>query len=176
MFFLYPKEYIEYLVHFHGSRDYFECHEILEDYWKRIDAANKESIWVGFIQLAVSCYHYRRSNFAGAKKTLAKAKRIFSQEGQNLIKLGMDPEKMAAILEQLHDRIDHRKPYESFRLPVIDPILMDECQKAADLHRFDLKQTSDLSDEKIVHRHRLRDRTWVIRARKEALKKKRGSD
>ncbi|MGG5253737.1 DUF309 domain-containing protein [Neobacillus sp. SM06] len=176
MFFLYPKEYIEYLVHFHGSRDYFECHEILEDYWKRIDAANKESIWVGFIQLAVSCYHHRRGNFAGAQKTLAKAKRIFSQQEQNLLNLGMDPDEMAAILEQLRDRIDHHNPYKSFRLPVWDPILMDECQRAADLHGFDMKQTSDVTDEKIVHRHRLRDRTWVIRARKEALKKKRGSE
>ena len=176
MFFLYPKEYIEYLVHFHGSRDYFECHEILEDYWKRVDAANKQSIWVGFIQLAVSCYHYRRSNLAGAKKTLAKAQQIFSQEGQTLLKLGINPEEMTAILEQLRGRIDNHIPYESFRLPLADPVLIDECQQVADLHGFDLKQTSKLTDEKLVHRHQLRDRTSVIQTRKEALKKKKGSD
>lgn len=31
---MYPAEYLEYLVYFHADRDYFECHEILEEYWK----------------------------------------------------------------------------------------------------------------------------------------------
>ncbi|MEH7501602.1 DUF309 domain-containing protein, partial [Neobacillus drentensis] len=29
---MYPTEYIQFLAHFHGDRDYFECHELLEDY------------------------------------------------------------------------------------------------------------------------------------------------
>ena len=31
---MYPTEYIQFLIHFHGDYDYFECHEILEEYWK----------------------------------------------------------------------------------------------------------------------------------------------
>lgn len=31
---MYPTEYIQFLIHFHGDYDYFECHEILEGYWK----------------------------------------------------------------------------------------------------------------------------------------------
>ncbi|MFZ3196347.1 MAG: DUF309 domain-containing protein, partial [Bacillus mycoides] len=27
---MYPTEYIQFLIHFHGDYDYFECHEILE--------------------------------------------------------------------------------------------------------------------------------------------------
>ena len=27
----FPLKYIDFLVHFHGDRDYFECHEILEE-------------------------------------------------------------------------------------------------------------------------------------------------
>ncbi|XJZ26097.1 DUF309 domain-containing protein [Bacillota bacterium Lsc_1132] len=176
MFCLYPKEYIEYLVHFHGSRDYFECHEILEDYWKRVDAAHKESVWVGFIQLAVSSYHHRRSNFAGAKKTLATAKRIFLQNEQKLKKLGMDPQKMAVMLEHLSDLIDKGKPYESFRLPLNDPVLISKCQKLANQLGLDFENNRDVTNAEIVHRHRLRDRTSVIQTRQEALKKKKGSD
>lgn len=33
---MYPPEYIEFLYHFHCDRDYFECHEILEELWKKI--------------------------------------------------------------------------------------------------------------------------------------------
>ena len=64
----FPQKYIEYLVHFHGDRDYFECHEILEEYWKKIDNGNKESIWVGLIQLAVANYHHRRKNLTVPKE------------------------------------------------------------------------------------------------------------
>lgn len=32
---MYPEAYIEYLAEFHGSRDYFECHELLEEHWKK---------------------------------------------------------------------------------------------------------------------------------------------
>lgn len=53
---MYPKAYIEYLVHFHSDRDYFECHEILEEHWKQ-DGRNKG--WLVLIQTAVAFYHYR---------------------------------------------------------------------------------------------------------------------
>ncbi|PAD68333.1 hypothetical protein CHH83_14265, partial [Bacillus sp. 7586-K] len=32
---MYDQEYIDFLVHFHCDRDYFECHEILEEHWKK---------------------------------------------------------------------------------------------------------------------------------------------
>lgn len=35
---LYPTAYIKYLFHFHTDRDYFECHELLEEHWKQYDA------------------------------------------------------------------------------------------------------------------------------------------
>lgn len=87
---MYPKEYIQFLAHFHGDRDYFECHELLEDYWKKTDSGNKDSIWVGLILVAVSSYHHRRSNFIGAKRTLEKAMHIFEFQADSLTKLGLD--------------------------------------------------------------------------------------
>ena len=30
----YPEAFISYLIEFHATRDYFECHELLEEYWK----------------------------------------------------------------------------------------------------------------------------------------------
>ena len=69
----YPKAYILYLVHFHGDRDYFECHEILEEHWKEMDPKDRMSHWVGLIQIAVAVYHERRENRQGAIRTLTKA-------------------------------------------------------------------------------------------------------
>lgn len=31
---MYPEAYVAFLHEFHTTRDYFECHEILEEYWK----------------------------------------------------------------------------------------------------------------------------------------------
>ncbi len=57
---MYAKAYIEYLAHFHGTRDYFECHEVLEEHWKAVDPKNRSSVWVLLIQIAVSMYHARQ--------------------------------------------------------------------------------------------------------------------
>ncbi|MCD2486520.1 DUF309 domain-containing protein, partial [Staphylococcus aureus] len=51
---MYPKAYIDYLVEFHATRDYFECHEILEEYWKEDPPKKRKRYWVGFIELAVA--------------------------------------------------------------------------------------------------------------------------
>lgn len=50
----YPQAYIEYLEYYHGARDYFECHEVLEEYWKENPSSPLSAAWVGLIQLAVA--------------------------------------------------------------------------------------------------------------------------
>lgn len=69
---MYPKPYIDYLVYFHTNRDYFECHEVLEEHWKVADPRHRNVLWVGLIQVAVSLYHHRRSNYVGAERTMKK--------------------------------------------------------------------------------------------------------
>ena len=97
---MYPKEYIQFLTHFNGDRDYFECHEILEEYWKKSNDLKKDSIWVGFILLAVSRYHHRRGNFKGAKRTLEKAMNILSLLDFKQSLLGLD-ESIFPLLSKL---------------------------------------------------------------------------
>ncbi|WP_205628902.1 DUF309 domain-containing protein, partial [Acinetobacter baumannii] len=50
---LYPEALIDYLVYFHADRDFFECHEVLEDYWKSLPKEERSLFWVGLIQIAV---------------------------------------------------------------------------------------------------------------------------
>jgi len=172
---LYPKEYLEYLVHFHGDRDYFECHEILEDYWKKTDFGNKESIWVGLILLAVSAYHHRRNNFNGAKRTLKKAMNIFKVQEELLTKLGLDGAKLHSFLIERLSMIEGGKAYTSFNLPVNDPELLDLCIKGCEQEGLIWGNASNMADAEIVHRHKLRDRTDVMAERNKALAKKKGS-
>jgi predicted metal-dependent hydrolase len=173
---LYPKEYIQYLIHFHGDRDYFECHEILEEYWKGIDPGNKESVWVGLIQLAVSCYHHRRKNFIGAKKTLEKAVRILSNEKNKLADLGLNWEILHQIVMKQLSMIVMEESYKSFNLPLTDQMLVKECVKSAKKDGFSWGSDSDLTNISLVHRHKLRDRTYVIEERNRALNERKGNE
>lgn len=54
---IYSESYIDYLIHFQATRDYFECHEIMEEYWLENDRDKK---WLTLIQLAVAVYHERQ--------------------------------------------------------------------------------------------------------------------
>lgn len=173
---MYPDEYIQFLTHFHGDRDYFECHEVLEEYWKKTDPGNKDSIWVGLILMAVSSYHHRRNNFNGAKRTLEKAINIFELHHDDLKKMGLDHPKLLKILQEQLTTITQKQPYKSFHLPISDRILLEKCLEAC--HQLNLRwgQESDITNINLVQRHTLRDRTNVIQERIQSLKIRRGNE
>ncbi|WHX99153.1 DUF309 domain-containing protein [Neobacillus sp. DY30] len=176
---MYPEQYIEFLIHFNGDRDYFECHEILEEYWKEeADDRSKDSIWVGFILLAVSRYHHRRRNFNGAKRTLEKAIKIFSlHDSWEPIHLGLDGDIFFPMLSKLLAQAEKEESYQSITLPISDQALLQACIKACQNKGFKWGQDSNLEDALNIHKHMLRDRTNVIEERSEALKKnKKGNE
>lgn len=169
---MYPKEYIHYLIHFHGDRDYFECHEILEEYWKKTDPGNKESIWVGFIQLAVASYHHRRKNFKGAERTLGKSIHIFNQSIDRLEEFGLDPDRFQKDLSYMKKQIQEKASYTSYCFPFSDLKLVTQCKKECQKRGLKWDSDSDLENEHLIHRHTLRDRSEVIEERLQALNKK----
>ncbi|MCM3566735.1 DUF309 domain-containing protein [Neobacillus mesonae] len=172
---MYPQEYIEYLIHFHGDRDYFECHEILEDYWKKVDFGNKDSLWVGLILLAVSTYHHRRKNLIGAKRTLEKAIMIFKNHSALLPKIGLNEAVFLPLLTERLEMIEHKQTYTSFSFPFNDSSLVEICSQTCRERGLVWGKESDLANEQLVHRHKLRDRTDVIEERKKMLIMKKGS-
>jgi uncharacterized protein len=172
----YPKSYIQYLAHFHGDRDYFECHEILEEYWKATDSGNKRSIWVAFILLAVSNYHYRRKNINGAKRTLKKAIGIFSIAHHISQSLGINPVILMETLKKRKKNLFKNQPYVSINLPISDPELIKLCQEECKLQGFKWGEKSNLSDYDLINRHSSRDRSDVISDRKMALEDKKNNE
>lgn len=167
---LYPKAYIEYLLHFHATRDYFECHEVLEEHWKQ----TKEHIWIGLIQLAVGMYHYRRGNIAGAKRMFTKAMRACQREKQAYEALGIHVEQLVSLLHTYVKRIDDGQPYESICLPIHDISLLHICQQQCDVKGGVWGEKSDMSNEYIIHKHKLRDRSDVVAERERQKQKRQG--
>lgn len=168
----YPISYIQYLAHFHGDRDYFECHEILEEYWKATDAGNKKSIWVALILLAVSNYHHRRKNFRGAIRTLDKALEIFSEDLGAISRLGIDPELLSGTLRKRRENLLNKIPYTSFNLPLYDLDLKRLCLEECRQNGFTWGTSSNLENPDLIHRHSQRDRSDVISDRQMALEER----
>ncbi len=171
---MYPNAYIAYLVHFHGDRDYFECHERLEEYWKSMPKTERSPLWVGLIQIAVAQYHHRRSNLAGAGKLMASAIRLLAQSKPQLGELGLDADALLARLKERLRAIGNGEPYRSFDLPIVDPGLRARCEAGCQAIGRRLGEASDITDTFLLHKHTLRDRSAVIREREERLRAKRG--
>ncbi|CEG27710.1 DUF309 domain-containing protein [Bacillus sp. B-jedd] len=172
---MYPKAYIDYLVHFHGDRDYFECHELLEEYWKDHDPGNKNSVWAAFIQLAVGSYHFRRGNIAGSSRTLNKALASFKQRENELARLGLNKNEFLSKLEAFITTVETGRVYQSFVIPIHDPSLKEMCMEACLDKGFDWCKKDYTPSADIIDRHKSRDRSSVIFEREMALKKKHGS-
>ncbi|WP_233522560.1 DUF309 domain-containing protein [Peribacillus glennii] len=172
----YPGPYLLYLVHFHGDRDYFECHEVLEEYWKKVAPGERESHWVGLIQIAVSFYHYRRKNMKGALKTMKKAVSILGKKSLEIKKLGINHAELLLLLSETINRMENRSEYESIDLPITDPGLMEACKNMCSERGFTWCSKSDLANPQLVNRHSLRDRTDVILERYHQLSLRHGGN
>ena len=50
-----------------NERDFYECHEVLEDLWMET-AGEERPFYQGLIQTATAFYHLQNGNFGGARK------------------------------------------------------------------------------------------------------------
>ncbi|WP_281887110.1 DUF309 domain-containing protein [Paenibacillus sp. YYML68] len=165
---LYPEALIRYYRYFHIDRDYFECHEVLEEYWKEHpDDPNKEA-YVTLIQVAVASYHERRGNKAGAVKMFRSA--LSRLQTANLGPLGLDTEALKQLLESRLEGLTSigiqaaTEAFQDLNLPLVDDALLRQCQ----LHLDDIARwgrSSDHSDSYLLNKHTLRDRSEVIEER-----------
>jgi uncharacterized protein len=167
---LYTDAYIDYLFHFHTDRDYFECHEILEEHWKQ---DHKRPVWVGLIQIAVALYHHRRNNVQGAKRMMKKAALLLHREKEAVEQLGIHYEQLEQLLQWYIQRVEQGETYQSINLPIADEALLAKCLEYCQKRGGAWGKESDLRNEFLLHKHALRDRSDVIAARMQSKQKKR---
>jgi uncharacterized protein len=154
---MYDKAYIEFLAHFHGTRDYFECHEVLEERWKEERPLDRESILVAFIQLAVALYHQRRGNYKGANRILKKGIDKFEKHQQYFPQYGLNRSDFFYLLSTLQHNIEQQNPYESVVLPInleLEFLVKEECRKLG----CNYPSKSDLKNPNLVHKHIMRNK------------------
>lgn len=164
---------MQYLVHFHTDRDFFECHEVLEEHWKQSASATLRPVWVALIQLAVGLYHHRRGNQQGARKMLNSAASKLEIHKELLEGLGIDAQKLANEVRRRAEALQHGElpPYMDMSIPIKDEELLQLCkQRVQDDAKWE--SPSFTQGEHIIHKHLLRDRSEVVEARQRSWKKK----
>jgi predicted metal-dependent hydrolase len=166
----YPAPWMKYLYDFHVTRDYFQCHEHLEEYWKH--TGQMDRTLVAFIQLAVGAYHARRENKAGALKMWKQALADLAASDEPY--LGMDLVQLRADVAIWIKRLLDDLQFEDAELPFADVALKSRLVDMAKQKGRQFGDPSDIHDIELTHRHMRRDRTEVIESRLQSLARKRG--
>ncbi|MFC3900763.1 DUF309 domain-containing protein [Aliicoccus persicus] len=167
----------KYLTDFYNEliikQDYFECHEIAEDYWKSNGNFSKVDAEVFLIQISTGEYHYRRGNLTGAKKCYSKAIELLEEQHYNLDDLGLTEQTKAFLNHRLADILNH-VPFKPPNIPLTESMLnMLYIQHGQHIeeHAFIASiYENHVTHHNIVHKHLVRDRTSVNQAREEALR------
>lgn len=162
------QSFIQYLVEFHVTRDFFECHEIMEEHWKASPNNEFSNLWVAFIQIAVAQYHDRRKNKRGAELMYTSAYNKFLNYRDNVTDVDLQQlcNDISKRLQQLFE------PYYDLNIIIRNKQLLHNYHKAVlEHHRKRGSATFHISND-VINRHKTRDRSDIILAREAALKLK----
>ncbi|WP_157796233.1 DUF309 domain-containing protein [Bacillus xiapuensis] len=166
----YPLPYLTFLYHFHEDQDYFECHEVLEEYWKESTGQARPSVWIGLIQTAVSLYHHRRGNFAGARKLMNKALLALAQCKKELKDLGIDADRFTEKLSLRYRELQNGASFTPLTIPFSRQDVIKQYQQ---FKKSCMPSSPEKPQHFLYHKHRLRNRSDVIAARNQSLEKRR---
>lgn len=155
---LFHPLFIDYCTYFNGNQDYFECHEVLEEYWKEIAPGDKNHPLVGYVQLATGMYHWRRNNTVGAMKILKKAINNFSINQSSPFFEFIDFDELCKNCELCLEAILNGNGFKPFTLSFTN------SKFAATVNRK-VAELPNVSKEFLLHKHMLRDRTDILEAR-----------
>ncbi|ALP35183.1 hypothetical protein ASL14_02310 [Paenibacillus sp. IHB B 3084] len=134
----YEPLYVTYLVYFNRDRDYFECHEVLEELWLKLD---RDPVYKGLLQIAVGLYHFRNGNFRGGHMLLDSA--VHKLEHASPQALGINMEKLVnearACARQLAEAVvagskdlQHQPPgFRDLTIEIVDPVLRQAVEEAS---------------------------------------------
>lgn len=160
---LFHPLFIDYCAYFNGNNDYFECHEVLEEYWKEIAPKEKLHPLVGYVQLATGMYHWRRANITGATRMMEKAILNFELNRNSEFFECIQFEQLHHLMKSQLQKMQVKEPFAHFTMPITDGRLQEMVQQR-------IKTIPLVDSYFIFNKHMLRDRSEILEARE--LKKR----
>lgn len=117
---VFDERYLKFFELF-NERDFYECHEVLEDLWMETQAQERP-YYQGLIQTATAFYHLENGNLRGADKLFVTGLNYLSHFPEAY--LGFDLGGYRAVCEQWHGRVRRRLAGETVELASADfPVL-----------------------------------------------------
>jgi hypothetical protein len=115
------SRYLAFLGHFNGDRDYYECHEVMEELWLE---EGRSPLLQGLLQAAVGLHHWDNGNRSGAVSLMSAALAKLSRYGD--VALGIDIQMTRSDLQRSLDKLSKRPtdaPFDPFLLAFCDDSL-----------------------------------------------------
>ena len=114
--------YIAFLYHFNIDRDYFECHEVMEELWLE---EGRDARYQGLLQIAVGLYHHRNGNPSGSVKLFSAG--IAKLQGVDEAPFGIRLHKLvleaAEYVEKLERLAEEPFDFYDLNIEITDPTL-----------------------------------------------------
>lgn len=159
--------FVEFLVYFNDNQDYFEGHEVLEEYWKSIPGYSKSHPLTAYILLSTGMYHWRRGNLNGAFRTIDKALQRF-----NSLSPIYDEYKEMIEFDQLLLDVELAKKEISSGHSFCAIEIVIQAHQLIELVHFAKQKLILLpaGSEDVIHKHMRRDRSDILKLRNEKKK------
>jgi len=128
----YDPLYIEFVYYFNERRDYFECHEVLEELWLK---EARSLLYQGLLQVAVGLYHHRNGNLGGAIKLFAGALTKLTPYPPDALGIDLDKLRLESqayyhgLVQAAAEGDPARYPFYDLNLTVMDPELAAAVQE-----------------------------------------------
>lgn len=161
---LHHPHFVNFIVYFNNNQDFFECHEVLEDYWKAQPQFSKAHPLTAYILLAVGLYHWRRKNLVGAVKLLTKATHRMAPflNGSSPFTEGIDfPTLYQQCKESMH-AVERGEAFQSFTIQITSPSLQALYEEAQSTLPLLPKNSIDIIDKHRTNRQSLSEDTTDI--------------
>lgn len=128
----YPQLYVDFLYYFNHEQDYYECHEVLEEWWLE---EGRDRIIQGLLQVAVGIYHFQNGNHGGANKMWVAALEKMN-ECELPIWFGIDLEQVKVDTERVLHQLISEREIEPFEIRIVDEELHQLVIKRRELTSF----------------------------------------
>lgn len=160
---LFHPLFIKYCTYFNGNQDYFECHEVLEEYWKELNGKKNHPL-VGYIQIASSLYHWRRNNIKGAYKLMKNAMTIMESNSSSIFFEHIDFPMLSFNCQNSFSLIQSQLPFRSFFIHITNDTLRQLVQE-------EIGNLPKMDEHFLLHKHMLRNRTDILQLREQNRKR-----
>lgn len=113
------EKYFEFIDTFQNQRDFFKCHEILEEIWiEETKCETRKHLSINLLLISVGLYHWRNKNFKGAIQVFENSLNNYDEVSMEMESIGIDSKILKKIVLDIVDNLKNKQDYREVFLPI----------------------------------------------------------